>query len=40
MKQIIIEMAPNEKVVSINKYDMNVNIYNLQFILKENKDGK
>ena len=35
-----IEMAPNEKVVSINKYDMNVNIYNLQFILKENKDGK
>ena len=33
-------MAPNEKVVSINKYDMNVNIYNLQFILKENKDGK
>lgn len=35
-----IEMAPDEKVVSINKYDMNVNIYNLQFILKENKDGK
>lgn len=31
-----IEMIPDEKVVSINNYDMNVNIYNLQFILKEN----
>ena len=31
-----IEIIPNENVVSINKYDMNVNIYNLQFILKEN----
>jgi len=30
------EMIPDEKVVSINQYDMNVNIYNLQFILKEN----
>lgn len=35
-----IEIIPNEKVVSINKYDMNVNIYNLQFILKENQYGK
>lgn len=35
-----IEVPPNEKVVSINKYDMNVNIYNLQFILKESKDGE
>lgn len=35
-KNNYIEMIPNEKVVSINKYDMNVNIYNLQFILKEN----
>lgn len=30
------EMIPDQKVVSINQYDMNVNIYNLQFILKEN----
>lgn len=35
-KNNYIEMIPNEKVVSINKYDINVNIYNLQFILKEN----
>lgn len=35
-----IEMIPNEKVVSINKYDMNVNIYNLQFILKEDKNER
>lgn len=31
-----IEMIPDKKVVSINNYDMNANIYNLQFILKEN----
>lgn len=31
-----IKEIPNEGVVNINQYDMNVNIYNLQFILKEN----
>lgn len=31
-----INAIPNSNIVSINKYDMNVNIYNLQFILKEN----
>lgn len=35
-KNNYVEMIPNENVVSINKYDINVNIYNLQFILKEN----
>lgn len=30
-----INSIPNSKIVNINKYDMNVNIYNLQFILKE-----
>lgn len=30
-----IEKPPDNRIVSINKYDMNVNIYNLQFILKE-----
>lgn len=30
---------PDRKVVSINTYDMNVNIYNLQFILKESNDN-
>lgn len=39
-KNNYIEMIPSEDVISINEYDMNVNIYNLQFILKENKDGK
>lgn len=35
-KNDYVEMIPDEKVVSINKYDLNANIYNLQFILKEN----
>lgn len=30
-----IEDIPNKNVVNVNNYDMNVNIYNLQFILKE-----
>ena len=34
------EMPPNKKVVSVNKYDMNINIYNLQFVLKENEYGR
>ena len=39
-KNDYIGMIPNEEVVSVNKYDMNVNIYNLQFVLKENVYGK
>ena len=39
-KNNYIEMIPDEKVVNVNKYDMNVNIYNLQFILKENVYGR
>ena len=35
-----VESIPNEDVVNINKYDMNVNIYNLQFILKEGLYGR
>lgn len=35
-KNDYIGTIPNEQIVNINKYDMNINIYNLQFILKEN----
>lgn len=31
---------PSEKIVHINKYDMNLNVYNLQFVLKEKENGK
>ena len=27
-------------IFHINKYDMNLNVYNLQFVLKEKENGK
>lgn len=31
---------PEKKNINVNKYDMNVNIYNLQFMFKENKNER